>query len=169
MKRRTTVGLLVTLALTCWAAGPARAQSPSTTTTLFAPDVYGTYYTGPLSIEELAIMLPALSKDDICGNSGTFVMDLRPGGWSLDNHPVAGCTAWNAAIVGSWRVLRGNILAVRELRDTGCGLEEYRYVLSLVGDSLTMSVVYDPCPTRVYQFTAHPWTRVPEGAQPEFR
>lgn len=147
--------------------GVAWAQDRATSGTSEEPALLSSYVTGPFTVEELA--LQGFNKDDICGNTGTWKMDLRPAGWSLDNYPLPGCIAWNPPVVGSWRLLENNVLAIRELQDMGCSPEEYTYSWKLEGDTLTLSVIEDPCEVHIYFFTAHPWRKIPEGAQPDFR
>ncbi len=160
------LGLYLVLAL-AWIGGAVWAQEPLTTGTMDEPALLGSYVTEPFTVEELAVL--GFDKDDLCGNTGAFKMDLRPAGWSLDNYPLPGCTSWNPPIVGSWRLLENDVIAIRELQGTGCGTEEYTYAWKLEGDTLTLSVVDDPCTHRIYFFTAHPWRKIPEGAQPDFR
>lgn len=164
--KRLKLGLCLVLGL-AWLSGVAWAQDGETSGTLDEPALLGSYLTGPFTVEELAVQ--GFEKDDLCGNTGTWIMTLRPAGWSLDNYPMPGCTAWNPPIVGSWRLLENNVIAITELQDLGCGTEEYTYTWKLEGDTLTLSVVGDPCTPRIYFFTAHPWRKIPEGAQPVFR
>ncbi len=159
---------LVTLML-AWTFGAVLAQEPVVTGSRVAPELMGSYVTGPFTIEEIALMIPELGKDDICGNTGTFIMDLRAGGWSLNNYPMPGCTGWNPALMGSWRVLRNNVLEIQELVDLGCGPAAYTYNWQLDGDTLTLTALNDPCTARIYFFTARPWRKVPNGAQPQFQ
>ncbi len=147
--------------------GAAWAQERTTSGTSEEPALLGSYVTEPFTVEELAVQ--GFDKDAVCGNTGTFKMDLRPAGWSLDNYPLPGCIAWNPPVVGSWRILESDMIAIRELQDTGCGTEEYTYAWRLSGDTLTLSVAHDPCTHRIYFFTAHPWRKIPAGAQPVFR
>ena len=118
-------------------------------------------------MEEVAIQ--GFDKDSVCGNTGTFIMTLRPAGWSFDNYPLPGCIPFNPPVVGSWRLLENNVLAIQELQDLGCSPEEYTYSWKIEGDILTFSVINDPCDVRIFFFTAHPWRKIPEGAQPDFR
>lgn len=163
--KRLWLGLCLVLGL-AWMGGVAWAQDRATSGTSEEPALLGSYVTGPFTVEELA--LQGFNKDDICGNTGTWKMDLRPAGWSVDNYPLPGCVPWNPPIVGSWRLLENNVLAIRELQDLGCNTEESTYSWKLDGDTLTLSVIEDPCELRIYFFTAHPWKKIPEGAQPEF-
>lgn len=165
MKRRM-LGLYLVLGLSSL-SGIIWAQDRETSGTSEEPALLGSYVIEPFTVEELAVL--GFNKQDICNNSGTFIMNLRPGGWGLDNYPLPGCIAYNPPIVGSWRLLPNNVLAILELQDTGCGTEEYTYAWKLEGDTLMLSVVNDPCTPRIYFFTAHPWKKIPEGAQPVFR
>jgi hypothetical protein len=124
------LGLCLALGL-LWLSGVAWAQDRETSGTLEEPALLGTYVTGPFTVEELAVL--GFNKDDICGNTGTFIMNLRPVGWSLDSYPLPGCIAWNPPVVGSWRLLENNVLAITELQDLGCGTEEYTYTWRLEG------------------------------------
>lgn len=164
MKQLKT-GLCLVLGL-AWLSG-AWAQQRTTSGTQAEPALLGSYVTEPFTVEELAVQ--GFNKDDICGNTGTFKMDLRPAGWSFDNYPLPGCIAWNPPVVGSWRLLENQVLAIRELQDLGCSPEEFTYSWTLEGDTLTFRVVNDPCDVRIYFFTAHPWRKIPPGAQPNFR
>lgn len=163
--KRLRLGFCLVLGLT-WLSS-AWAQQRTTSGTQKEPALLGSYVSGPFTVEELAVQ--GFNKDDICGNTGTWMMTFRPMGWSLDNYPLPGCIPWNPPIVGSWRLLENNVLAIRELQDLGCSPDEYTYSWRLEGDTLTFSVIEDPCEVRVYFFTAHPWKRIPEGAQPDFR
>lgn len=167
MARQSSAALLALFQI--WVIGAAVAQEPPAMGALVASEILGSFVTGPFTIEELTLMNPDLIKNDLCDNTGTWVMDVRGGGWSLNNWPVPGCRGWNPAVLGSWRILPGRVLAIRELRDTGCGLAEYTYAWHLLGDELTFEVVNDPCTPRIYIFTAHVWHKVPDGAQPQFR
>ncbi len=164
--RGMKIGLYLLLGLAN-VSGAGWAQDRTTSGTMDEPALLGTFVTGPFSVEELAVQ--GFDKDAVCGNTGTFIMNLRPAGWSLDNHPLPGCIPWNPPVVGSWRLLEGNVLAIRELQDLGCSPEEYTYTWRLEGDTLTLSVIEDPCTHRIYFFTAYPWRKIPEGAQPDFR
>lgn len=159
------LALFLTLGL-IWTGG-AWAQDKITSGTSEEPALLGSYLAEPFTVEELA--LQGMDKGDVCGNTGTWKMDLRPAGWSLDNYPVPGCIAWNPPIVGSWRLLENNVIAIRELQDLGCSPDEFTYTWKLEGDTLTFSVVDDPCLGRIHIFTDHPWKKIPEGAQPTFR
>ena len=164
--KRLQLGLYLMLGLICL-SGISWAQERTTSGTSEEPALLGTYVTEPFTVEELA--LQGFNKDDVCGNTGTFIMILRPAGWSLDNYPLPGCIAWNPPVVGSWRLLDNNVLAITELQDLGCSKDEYTYTWKLEDDTLTLSALNDPCTVRSYFFTAHPWRKIPEGAQPEFR
>jgi hypothetical protein len=163
--KRLSLGLYLLLAA-AW-LGVAWAEERTTSGTSDEPALLGSYITGPFSVEEVA--LQGFSKEDVCGNTGTWIMNLRPAGWSLDNYPLPGCIAWNPPVVGSWRLSENNVIAIRELEDLGCSPEEYAYAWKLEGDMLTLNVVNDPCTVRIYVFTAHSWRKIPEGAQPVFR
>ncbi len=164
--RGMKVGLYLLLGL-AYVSGVGWAQDRTTSGTMDEPALLGTFVTGPFSVEELAVQ--GFNKQDICENSGTWIMDLRPAGWSVDNYPLPGCIPFNPPVVGSWRLLENNVLAITELQDLGCSIEEYTYTWRLEGDTLTLSVIEDPCTPRIYFFTAHPWRKIPEGAQPDFR
>lgn len=164
--KRFKLGFCLVLGL-AWLGGLAWAQERTTSGTSEEPALLGTYVTGPFTIEELAVQ--GFDKDSICGNTGTWTMALRPSGWSVDNYPLPGCIPFNPPVVGSWRLLENNVLAITELQDLGCGTEEYTYRWRLEDDTLTLSVIEDPCTPRIYFFTAHPWRKIPEGAQPDFR
>lgn len=164
--KRPRWGLYLVLAVV-WSSGVAWAQNRDTSGTAEEPALVGSYTTGPFTVEEVA--LQGFSSASVCENTGTWIMDLRRYGWSQNNYPVPGCTVANPAIVGSWRLLEGNVIAFHELQDLGCVQKDATYNWKLAGDTLTLSVIQDPCKERIYFFTAHPWKKVPEGAQPGFR